>query len=96
MSPNRAWRLFAEDIRDSVLHIQSYVADMTVEQFRKNLLAQDVVVMRFVIIGEAGRHIPEAIKLRHADLPWTPMRGMRNFSTHSYWNVEPDIVWNTV
>lgn len=49
-----------------------------------------------VIIGEAANHIPDEVQEAHDDVPWVLMRAMRNRVVHVYFDVDPDILWDTV
>ena len=40
-------------------------------------------------------HYP-ALAGRHPDVPWRSMRGMRNRIAHGYFDIDLDIVWETV
>lgn len=55
--------------------------------------------MSLVIIGEAATKImdghPSFIE-QHPDIPWRGMRGMRNRIAHGYFDVNPEVVWETV
>lgn len=48
------------------------------------------------IIGEAARGISEEFRDSHPDLPWNKMVGMRDRLIHGYFDVNLDIVWETV
>jgi uncharacterized protein with HEPN domain len=67
--------------------------------FQENQQVQDAVVRNIEIIGEAVSKInttaPDFIQ-QHPELPWAPMRGMRNIAIHEYFYVDLKIVWTTV
>lgn len=52
-----------------------------------------------MVIGEAATQIvneyPDFAE-RHSDFPWKQMRGMRNRMAHGYFEINLDIVWDTV
>ena len=48
------------------------------------------------IIGEAARGISEEYRQTHSDLPWNKMIGMRVRLIHGYFDVNLDVVWETV
>ena len=48
------------------------------------------------IIGEAARGISEEFRDSHPDLPWNKMVGMRDRLIHGYFDVNLDVVWETV
>lgn len=56
-------------------------------------------MMKFIIIGEAATRImnsyPEFVK-SHPEVPWQNMRGMRNRMAHGYFDINYEIVWQTV
>ena len=48
------------------------------------------------IIGEAARGISPQFRQAHPDLPWKKMVGMRDRLIHGYFEVNLDVVWETV
>jgi len=48
------------------------------------------------IIGEAARGITEEFRQEHSELPWKSMAGMRDRLIHGYFDVNLDVVWETV
>lgn len=60
---------------------------------------QDAVVRTLTVIGEAAVRIQKAAPefvAAHPELPWSPMRGIRNKVVHDYFDVAWDVVWDTV
>jgi uncharacterized protein with HEPN domain len=78
---------------------RSYVDGLSKEQFLEDRRTQQAVIMNIVIIGEAatklGTDYPDFIE-KHPELPWKSMRGMRNRIAHGYFDINLDIVWDTV
>ena len=54
------------------------------------------VVRLLEIIGEAANGLSSEFKLSRADLPWTGIIGMRNRLIHGYFDLNLDIVWQTI
>jgi len=48
------------------------------------------------VIGEAARGISPEFHQEHPDLPWKGMVGMRDRLIHGYFDVNLDVVWETV
>lgn len=46
------------------------------------------------IVGEASKHVSEAVRLAHAEVAWRPIAGMRDKLTHGYFDL--DILWAVV
>jgi uncharacterized protein with HEPN domain len=61
--------------------------------FGRDERTQDAVVRCLEILSEASRRVPDAIRARHADVPWSRIAGIGNILRHEYRSVSPDIVW---
>jgi uncharacterized protein with HEPN domain len=48
------------------------------------------------VIGEAGRGMSPAVREAHPEIAWNKMAGMRDRLIHGYFDVNLDIVWETV
>lgn len=48
------------------------------------------------IVGEAATQISENTRLRLSEIPWQQITGMRNRLVHAYFDMNLDIIWNTV
>ena len=94
--PPRNWLFRINDILDAVSAVETYVSDMTYEDFIVDRKTVDAVVRNLIIIGEASVHIPEEICVAHTEIPLQDMRAMRNFVVHEYFGVSDKILWDTV
>ena len=48
------------------------------------------------IVGEAAMQVTEPTRQRLPEIPWARIVGMRNRLVHAYFDINLDIVWNTV
>ena len=48
------------------------------------------------IIGEAAAQVSEATRQQLDDIPWSQIIAMRNRLVHAYFDINLDIVWQTV
>jgi uncharacterized protein with HEPN domain len=86
-------------MRDAAALARSYIEGMTKELFVADTRTQQAVIMNLVIIGElATRLIKDhgAFIARHPGIPWSSMKGMRNRIAHGYFEINLDVVWETV
>lgn len=86
-------------MRQAATEAQSFVDGMTRAAFEADRRTQQAVIMSLVIIGEAAGRIMDrypAFIEEHPRIAWQSMRGMRNRLTHVYFEVDLDIIWNTV
>lgn len=86
-------------IVQAIGRIKHYTAGMKDRDFRNSELVQDAVVRNIEIIGEAAknieRHHPE-FAAQHPEVPWAVIYAMRNRVSHGYFDVDLDVVWNTI
>ena len=47
-------------------------------------------------IGELTTRLTDEFKVRHADIPWHLIKGLRNIHAHDYEAVELDTMWKTL
>ena len=69
---------------------------MTREYFLEDLKTQDAVIRNIEIIGEATKNLSDEIRNKYPEIPWNHMIGMRNRLIHGYFDVNLDIVWDTI
>ena len=88
-----------EHIRQAATEARAFVDGMSKDAFLADRRTQKAVVMSLIIVGEAATKVME----RHADfvdahpgVPWRSMRAMRNRITHGYFDINLDVVWDTV
>ncbi len=92
----REWKLFIQDIYDSMQYIKEFVGEMTRKEFLADEKTRSAVAFKVENIGEASKHIPKAIRAKYKDLPWTDMARMRDKITHFYFGIDYKIVWTVV
>jgi len=92
----RNWKLFVEDILESIGLIESYISNMNFDDFQKDRKTIDAVVRNLEIIGEASRGIPEEIKNNHPEIDWKGIIGLRNRIAHEYFGISVSIVWEII
>jgi uncharacterized protein with HEPN domain len=96
MSVEKRWQDRVGHILRAINSIQAYTAGMTEEAFAADSKTVDAVLRNFQVLGEAARHIPDAVQERYAEVPWALMQGMRHVVVHDYFAVKVDIVWRTI
>lgn len=62
-------------------------------------MTQDAIIRNFEIIGEASnnieKHYPQ-FAIEHPELPLAHAYQMRNAITHGYFQIDLEIVWQTI
>lgn len=76
-----------------------FVKGASKAEFVDDKRTQQAVIMSLIIIGEASTKVmdryPEFAQA-YPDVPWRSMRGMRNRIAHGYFDINLDVVWDTV
>jgi len=90
----RSQLLFLYDIAESIESIQSYIGEMSFEEFSQDKMRIDAVVRNFEIIGEAVKNINEDLKHHFPNSDWKAVAGFRDTLIHGYFGIDLDILWN--
>lgn len=78
---------------------QSYVEGLAKADFLGDKKTQQAVILNIMVIGEAATKLADeypAFVLQFPQVEWKSMRGMRNRLAHGYFDINLDIVWETV
>jgi len=96
--PERA-REYLQHIIEAIDRACGYVADMDAAAFDVDTRTQDAVIRTLQIVGEAANKARIAdpdLQSRSPEIPWDVMYGMRNRIIHDYFEVDLDVVWQTL
>ena len=90
---------YLEHLLDATRQACAYVEGMSREDFLADKRTQQAVILNIVIIGEVSTRLLKEHGVfldRHPDVPWRSMKAMRNRIAHGYFDVNLDVVWETV
>jgi len=90
----RNYKLFLEDISQRIGKIESFIDDMTFEDFKQDDKTVSACIREIEVIGEATKQIPKEITSQFNELPWSLMAKMRDKLIHWYFDIDEEIVWN--
>lgn len=77
----------------------AFVEGLDKADFLEDKRTQQAVIMSLIIIGEAATKVMDGyveFTQTHPAVPWRSMRGMRNRIAHGYFDINLDVVWETV
>lgn len=98
MSENHRLPDYLDHIQQAATDACSFVEGLTKDDFLADKRTQQAVIMS-LIIGEAATKVMDGYAdfiQTHADVPWRSMRNMRNRMAHGYFDINLDVVWETV
>ncbi len=84
-----------QDILEAIDHIERYTARGR-EVFEQDELIQNWFIRHLQIIGEAARGLPQEMRDRTSQVPWSKIIGMRHILVHGYFEIDKDVVWSVV
>ncbi|HEY4832863.1 MAG TPA: DUF86 domain-containing protein [Waddliaceae bacterium] len=93
MKPPLSDELRVRHVLDAIKEIESYLHNISIEEFLANSEKRFATIKQLEIIGEACARISPAIKEKHPEVEWNNIIGFRNISIHEYFGVNFQIVW---
>ena len=92
---SRGEALYLRDIVKAIEAIRRFTAGGR-ESFFADDMIQSAVVRQLEIIGEAVKHLGQALLASEPDVPWPKIARTRDLLAHGYFQVDLDIVWGVV
>ncbi len=83
-------------ILDAAREALSFASGKTRLDLNTNRMLVLSLVKEIEIIGEAAGKVSEETKNKYKTIPWPDMIDMRNHLIHVYFEVDLDILWDTV
>lgn len=87
--------VFIKQILESVEKIESFMAGWGKERFLADAKTQSAVILQLTLIGEVSKKISAETKST-INLPWKDIVGFRDQAIHNYFEIDLDVVWNTI
>lgn len=90
---------YLDHMRQAIADAQSFTEGMAQADFEQDRRTQQAVVMSLIVLGEAATKVMDqhsAFAAEHNHIPWRNMRGMRNRIAHGYFEINLEVVWDTV
>ncbi|GAB4194683.1 MAG: DUF86 domain-containing protein [Coleofasciculaceae cyanobacterium] len=94
--PSRSGLNRIRDILKAIDEIQGFTEGMTIEDFQADPRTVKAVLYNMAIIGEAARNLPSDVEELYPEIPWVDVRGIRNVVIHEYFQVNLEIIWQTI
>ena len=99
MSENHRLPDYLDHIQQAAANACSFAEGLIKEDFLADKRTQQAVIMSLIIIGEATTKVMDGyakFTQAHAEVPWRSMRNMRNRMAHGYFDIDLNVVWETV
>lgn len=83
-------------MRDSAQAALDFVQGRSRADLEADRLLLFAVLHAIEVLGEAASRVSEDVRAQYPALPWRAMIGMRTRLVHGYFDIDTDIVWETV
>ena len=83
------------DIVEAIEHVQGVLRNVQLEEFEADWKTR-WVIGGVEIISEASRRLPDEMKARQLEIPWSKVAGIGNVLRHDYQAISAPIMWNLV
>ena len=93
---NRDPHLFLQDIYQAAQSIINYTENIEYTDFIVDKKTFEAVCYNLIVIGEASKHIPEALKKQLKEVPFDEILGLRNRLAHDYLGIDNSILWSII
>ncbi|KAF7600086.1 MAG: hypothetical protein CGU28_02140 [Candidatus Dactylopiibacterium carminicum] len=90
---------YIDHIQQAATDARSFVEGLSRNDFLADRRTQQAVLMSLIVIGEAATKVMDAygeFSRMHTNVPWRSMRNMRNRMAHGYFDINLEVVWETV
>ena len=89
-------RIRVRHILDEANEACKYVEGISFDEFVEDGKTVRAVIRSIEVIGEAASKISIEFRKEHPDVPWQKIIGMRNRLIHVYFDIDYNIIWQTV
>ena len=89
-------KIFLHHILDSIETIEEHIGSESKHAFLEDKKAQDAVIRRLEIIGEATKNLTRGFTEKHTTVPWSKIAKMRDKLIHGYFGVDLDLTYDVV
>lgn len=90
---------YLQHMRLATADAVGFVEGLNRADFLADKRTQQAVVMSLIVLGEAATKVMDRypdFANAQAQIPWRSMRGMRNRIAHGYFDINLEVVWETV
>jgi len=81
---------------DAAREAMDFLGDRSVGALKANRMLLLAIVKDLEVIGEAAARLPASTQLQLPNIPWPDVIGMRHRLVHAYYDIDVEVVWQTV
>ena len=81
---------------DAAREIRSFIKGRSEDDLKRDRILTLALVKEIEIIGEAASKVSQEAREQIPDIEWRDVIGMRNRLIHVYFEIDEDILWDTI
>jgi len=90
------YRIYLNDIIECIEKIINYTTEYSLVDFCNDTKTIDAVIRNLEIIGEAGRRLPEEVRIKFPGVEWHKIISLRNILIHEYPGIDLETIWDII
>jgi uncharacterized protein with HEPN domain len=88
--------VYVRHVLDAARKAIIFARNRTREELDSDEMLSLSLVRLLEIIGEAANSVSVGFQEKHTQIPWKKMIGLRNRLIHGYFDINLDMVWDTI
>jgi len=96
LKSNKADLIRVKHMIDTINEALAFVSGKSRDGLDRDRQLTLSLIKEIEILGEAASRVSEAFRKKHPEIPWAVIVSTRNRLIHGYFDINLDIVWNTV
>jgi uncharacterized protein with HEPN domain len=85
-----------EHILEAIDNVFEFTEGMTFNDYVADKKGKFAVVKNLENIGEASYKLTKEFKIKHAEIDWKTIIGLRHVLVHGYYHIEDFIAWGVI
>lgn len=90
------YNIYLKQIKEMIARIEKTTRGHNKDSFVRDINLFDSTILRLQVIGESIKSIPLNVKKANKQVRWRFYSNLRNFISHKYIEVNPNIIWDVV
>jgi uncharacterized protein with HEPN domain len=84
---------YLKDILEAIDDVETFIGNLTYDEFIKDRKTLNAVVRSIEVIGEAAKNIPQTLRVKYEELPWREITGIRDKLIHGYFGIDTETIY---
>jgi uncharacterized protein with HEPN domain len=87
---------YVEKIAKDIDFVIKHTLGMTKEALEINEVLIDSILFRFIQISENTKRLSDDFRIKHAEISWVSVIGLRSKIVHDYGDIRLDVIYQTI